>query len=146
MSLSNSLTAKSLAYSEKEERKEKQAGNGGPAPRQHPPNAPSLGLQGGELKCARPSAFPAQTQPQVGKKARAAGEGHYSIGGTLAPGNLPADKALEATSPLRGRSPLPGTFREAARNARSLGLLSSDSLKFGGRWALRLGPALASDA
>lgn len=78
----------------------------------------------------------------MGKKARAAGEGHYSICGTLAPGNLPADKALEAASPLRGRSPLPETFREAARNARILGLLPSDSLKLGGRWALKIRPRL----
>lgn len=68
MSLSNSLTAKSLAYAEKEERKEKQAGNGGPAPRQHPPNALSLGIQRGELRVCSAVSIPGSDSAPGGQE------------------------------------------------------------------------------
>lgn len=94
-------------------RKRKQAGNESfPPPRQLPPSALSLGARAENRACAGEHQLsPLRLSPRWARK-RGRLEKVVTVScGTLDPRNLPAAKAVEATSPLTGRSPclrLPG--------------------------------------
>lgn len=94
-------------------RKRKQAGNESfPPPRQLPPSALSLGARAENQACAGEHQLsPLRLSPRWARK-RGRLEKVVTVScGTLDPRNLPAAKAVEATSPLTGRSPclrLPG--------------------------------------